>query len=411
MYKNKLQDLSQRSCFNLPSYTCIREGPDHSPRFKATVNFNGELFESPGFCSTLRQAEHSAAEVALDSLSSRGSSHSLAARILDETGVYKNLLQEISQRVGALLPQYATYRTGLGHLPVFTGTVELAGIIFTGEPAKNKKQAKKNAAMAAWSSLKQLAKEDPSTETKSLDEQEQVTVARTLLKYRLKERIDMASSPNSRPKKFSFQNSRPHSSQSSSASTSKILPLICSNITGPQQKCNMVTSTNSYHLLSKPVTSSPALRSQSPILESHSSHSQKFPSAGAAPYIPIQQFVMPYHHIAPSVAVRTAVPCFSSPCMSPPGNFPSPVMHAPAPVHFSVPIAFRQTVHVFGSSVKSKEPAPRPRLVLSPALSPLSRAVVSKTVSSRQEHEGIICSLENLKLVRSAGEHGGSSVK
>ena len=38
---------------------------------------------------------------------------------------------------------------------MFTGTVELAGITFTGEPAKNKKQAEKNAAMAAWSSLKQ----------------------------------------------------------------------------------------------------------------------------------------------------------------------------------------------------------------------------------------------------------------
>lgn len=82
MYKNQLQELAQRSCFNLPSYTCIREGPDHAPRFKATVNFNGEIFESPHYCSTLRQAEHSAAEVALNSLSHRGPSPSLAARIL-----------------------------------------------------------------------------------------------------------------------------------------------------------------------------------------------------------------------------------------------------------------------------------------------------------------------------------------
>lgn len=75
-------------------------------------------------------------------------------KLQDETGVYKNLLQEISQRVGAPLPRYTTYRSGLGHLPVFTGIVELAGITFTGEPAKNKKQAEKNAAMSAWSSLK-----------------------------------------------------------------------------------------------------------------------------------------------------------------------------------------------------------------------------------------------------------------
>jgi hypothetical protein len=82
MYKNQLQELAQRSCFNLPSYACVREGPDHAPRFKATVNFNGEMFESPTFCSTLRQAEHAAAEVALNELSKRGLSSSLAAKVL-----------------------------------------------------------------------------------------------------------------------------------------------------------------------------------------------------------------------------------------------------------------------------------------------------------------------------------------
>ncbi|KZV54829.1 Double-stranded RNA-binding protein 2, partial [Dorcoceras hygrometricum] len=82
MYKNQLQELAQRSCFSLPSYTCVREGPDHAPRFKAIVNFNGDTFESPHYCSTLRQAEHSAAEAALVSLCSSGPSHPLAARIL-----------------------------------------------------------------------------------------------------------------------------------------------------------------------------------------------------------------------------------------------------------------------------------------------------------------------------------------
>lgn len=69
--------------------------------------------------------------------------------------MYKNLLQEIAQRVASPLPRYTTYRHGLGHLPAFTGIVELAGITFRGEPAKNKKQAEKNAALAAWLSLKQ----------------------------------------------------------------------------------------------------------------------------------------------------------------------------------------------------------------------------------------------------------------
>lgn len=156
MYKNQLQELAQRSCFNLPSYSCIREGPDHAPRFKATVSFNGEVFESPGYHATLRQAEHAAAEVALSTLSTRGPTQSLAARILDETGVCKNLLQETAQRAGVSLPIYTTIRSGPKHLPLFTCMVEVGGRNFVGEPAKTKKQAEKNAALAAWSALKQL---------------------------------------------------------------------------------------------------------------------------------------------------------------------------------------------------------------------------------------------------------------
>lgn len=190
MYKNQLQELAQRSCFNLPSYSCIREGPDHAPRFKATVNFNGETFESPTFCSTLRQAEHAAAEVALSTLAKRGPSRALAARVLDETGVYKNLLQETAHRAGLKLPVYTTVRSGPGHVPIFSCTVELAGMAFTGEPARTKKQAQKNAAMAAWSALKKLSQSRTpslgslSLESKGSEEQEQVTIARVLASLR-----------------------------------------------------------------------------------------------------------------------------------------------------------------------------------------------------------------------------------
>lgn len=194
MYKNQLQELAQRSCFNLPSYSCIREGPDHAPRFKAAVNFNGETFESPTFCSTLRQAEHAAAEVALNVLSKKGPSKVLAARVLDETGVYKNLLQETSHRAGLKLPVYTTVRSGPGHGPVFSCTVELAGMSFTGEPAKTKKQAQKNAALTAWSALKKQAKSafsssfsPPSSESGTNDEQDQVIIARYLATLKVPE--------------------------------------------------------------------------------------------------------------------------------------------------------------------------------------------------------------------------------
>ncbi|KAK8515766.1 hypothetical protein V6N12_075791 [Hibiscus sabdariffa] len=309
MYKNQLQELAQRSCFNLPSYTCIREGPDHAPRFKATVNFNGETFENPHYCSTLRQAEHSAAEVALHSLSNRGPSHSLAARIL-----------EISQRVGAPLPHYTTFRSGLGHLPVFTGTVELAGITFTGESAKNKKQAEKNAAMAAWTSLKQLAKETASapSESENNDELEQITVARALLNYRRKEKIAIPNSLNAPipfKKKFLVHNPRPTSPQPP-PTTSKILPLICPKVV--PRNSSMSVTTNVDPLL-------PSLYAPAP--EIRGPHPQKFPAAGAAPYVPIQQFRTACHGIAPPVTIRTAVPVFSAP----PHPTPSSVSPKPPP--------------------------------------------------------------------------------
>ncbi|KAG1361810.1 double-stranded RNA-binding protein 6 [Cocos nucifera] len=348
MYKNQLQELAQRSCFSLPSYTCVREGPDHAPRFKATVNFNGDVFESPSFCTTLRQAEHSAAEVALIALSTRGPSHSLAARILDETGVYKNLLQEIAQRVGAPLPSYVTVRSGLGHLPVFTCTVELAGIIFTGEPAKNKKQAEKNAAMAAWSSLKQLAKQvaSSSSEPENHDEQEQITIARALLNYRLKEKMAMANNPNATPfpKKFPIQPDKKPSLQPSSSTVSKILPLIRPK-SSPRARPTSPVITDG-------APSSPFLQ-----LENCSAWPQKFPTSGM--YAPARHYRMPYHGMAPPVTIRTAVPVFSAPPLPPPavhGHQLPPVMSQS--IRMASPVRIRPVVPVFAAPASAPANAP-----------------------------------------------------
>ncbi|KAE8733798.1 Double-stranded RNA-binding protein 2 [Hibiscus syriacus] len=433
MYKNQLQELAQRSCFNLPSYTCIREGPDHAPRFKATVNFNGETFESPQYCSTLRQAEHSAAEVALQSISNRGPSHSLAARILDETGVYKNLLQEIAQRVGAPLPQYMTFRSGLGHLPIFTGIVELAGIKFTGEPAKNKKQAEKNAAMAAWTSLKLLAKEtaNSSSEPENNDELEQITIARALLNYRIKEKMAMSNSsggPILFTKKFPTQNPRPTSPQSPAA-TSKILPLICPKGVPRNRSMSAAASDKSI----------PA-SSQTYVAESCGARPLKFPAAGAAPYVPIRQLRTPCHGIAPPVTIRTAVPVFSAPprpapsAVSPqppasalptypaqsvlpvqppksvvphPSPSPLPTQLLLAPVQIASPVAIRRAVPIFAAPpvLKEKQTIPVGNedtvTVTASALpnkSPAQAEEVARKTSKNLQESETVQSLELLKI-------------
>ncbi|KAH7662647.1 Double-stranded RNA-binding domain-containing protein [Dioscorea alata] len=368
MYKNQLQELAQRSCFNLPSYSCIREGPDHAPRFKAAVNFNGDVFESPGFCTTLRQAEHSAAEVALAALASRGPSQSLAARILDETGVYKNLLQEIAQRVGAPLPSYTTFRSGLGHLPVFTGTVELAGITFTGEPAKSKKQAEKNAAMAAWSSLKQLAREaaSSSTEPENNDEQEQITIARALLKYRLNQKMAMANDPHASlfPKKFPMQQDRrPSFNQPPPATVSKILPLLRPKSAPRTRPLSPATSDN---------TTFPALFAQP---DNHTARVQKFPAPSAAPYFPVQHFRVPYHAMAQPVTIRTAVPVYSAPPLPPPAKHQLHPIMAP-PMRMASPVCVRPVVRVFAA------PPPAPPAATSAVSVPIQERPLHSTSSS-----------------------------
>ncbi|XP_042012317.1 double-stranded RNA-binding protein 2-like isoform X1 [Salvia splendens] len=343
MYKNQLQELAQRSCFSLPSYTCIREGPDHAPRFKAVVNFNGESFESPHFCSNLRLAEHAAAEAALASLSSRGPSHSLAARILDETGAYKNLLQEIAQRVGSPLPCYTICRSGLGHLPVFTGIVELAGITFQGEPAKNKKQAEKNAALAAWLSLKQLAQKDAgsSLEHENNEEQEQIKIARALQNYRMKERIGVANSRNITVpflQNDSVPTPCPSSPQRPPMSVSKILPLFCQKTASRSRPSSIINNTTSP-------------RPPSP--EVGTTHTQRYPTIGAAPYIPVNQYRTPYHGIAPPVTMRTAVPVFSAPPLPPPA---AQVMHC-RPSGLVPPVCIRQAVPVSSAPPALKPPS------------------------------------------------------
>ncbi|KAL3338335.1 hypothetical protein AABB24_030468 [Solanum stoloniferum] len=345
MYKNQLQELAQRSCFNLPSYTCIREGPDHAPRFKATVNFNGEVFESPNYCSTLRQAEHSAAE--------------------DETGVYKNLLQEVSQRVGASLPAYTAFRSGLGHLPVFTCTVELAGVTFTGESAKNKKQAEKNAAMAAWSSLKSLTQQSESAkpDRRRNDEQEHVTVARALQRYILKARAARVPFPI----KFPTPNPRPSSAQQLSSTTSKLLPLICPRTAPrsrpvsplclkPASQGRRIDNTGSDASLS-PRTAQTInnILKDSFAMDSHRVRPEKFPAAGAAPYIPVRHFG-PHHRMAPPVTIRNAIPVFSAPPL-PQSSQPPRVMRPPG-LGVAPPVCIRQAVPVYAAPPVRAEELP-----------------------------------------------------
>lgn len=181
------------------------------------------------------------------------------------------------------------------------------------------------------------------------DEQEQITIARALLKYRIKEKmaIATANTPNALPfpKKIPMQETKQTFSHPP-VTGSKILPLIRPK-SAPRNR-------PSVHM-------NDALTSQQfATTENRGCRSQKFPTAGAAPYVPVRHYQNVYHGMAPPVTIRTAVPVFSAPphppppgCCAPPGMGPG-VRMAPA-------VNIRSVVPVFAappSVVRIEDPPP-----------------------------------------------------
>lgn len=76
----------------------------------------------------------------------------------DDSGLFKNLLQELAQKEGLDVPKYETNVSGPPHIPTFVSTVEIKGQSFGGQAAKSKKQAETNAAKVAYTDLQERKK-------------------------------------------------------------------------------------------------------------------------------------------------------------------------------------------------------------------------------------------------------------
>ncbi|KAJ0989834.1 hypothetical protein J5N97_008190 [Dioscorea zingiberensis] len=159
-YKSQLMKLAHIKKLDEPIYNCIREGPPHALRYKATVTIDGQTFESPQFFGTLKEAENSAAKRAVLSWSS-------GEREEEDPMFYKNLLQVLAHKEGFSLPNYTTIMDGASHIPNFSSKVEIEGEFFHGETATTKKQAEMNAAKVAWCELRErrlnMLSESPSS--------------------------------------------------------------------------------------------------------------------------------------------------------------------------------------------------------------------------------------------------------
>ncbi|CAO2171623.1 unnamed protein product [Urochloa humidicola] len=150
-YKNQLQMYAQKRGKQLPSYRPIYEGSLHAPLFKSEVTIDGQKFESPEYCRTMKEAEAAAAKVALISLPQEASPPQQSPV---PSVSYKNLLQELVQKQGFPLPVYTTTTNISSHSGAFLSTVEIQGTTFQGEPGNTKKQAEMNAAKVAFQHFK-----------------------------------------------------------------------------------------------------------------------------------------------------------------------------------------------------------------------------------------------------------------
>ncbi|VFQ61132.1 unnamed protein product [Cuscuta campestris] len=145
IYKNRLQQYAQKQGMTLPYYSTETEGPPHERLFRSKVAIAGNIYESPQYFRTLKEAEQAAAKVALEALS--------PVEIQKGGGLYKTLLQQLAQKLGHLFPVYKTIQCGPPHAASFISTVQVGEETFQGHEAKSKKQAEMNAAEVAYNTL------------------------------------------------------------------------------------------------------------------------------------------------------------------------------------------------------------------------------------------------------------------
>ncbi|VAH80605.1 unnamed protein product [Triticum turgidum subsp. durum] len=169
-HKLQLQMYAQKRGKQLPWYDRIQEGPSHAPRFKSIVTIDGQTFESPQYCHTIKEAEYAAANLALVSLAQEVSSEEQ----LPVQGMqYTNPRHELAEKEGSSLPVCNTSSDNLKNSSISKSTVHTLGESFQEGPGNTKKQ--KQMMVAPFQPSKDIGSQmQQGTET--LTEQEVKTV-------------------------------------------------------------------------------------------------------------------------------------------------------------------------------------------------------------------------------------------
>ncbi|KAK4856665.1 hypothetical protein QYF36_019857 [Acer negundo] len=190
MYKTKLQELCHQNRWGLPRYSSMKDGPDHTPLFKASVLLNALSFHSSVSCKSSKDAQNQAAMRAFlhftspspnkcslslgDFLTSaepklaaggpeiRETSQSpeIHSKAPDVQCRYKSQLQNYARWKKINSPTYTSTREGPAHAPCFKATVTVDGRTFASSDFfKSRKEAEHAAANDDCSFYKSLLQE------------------------------------------------------------------------------------------------------------------------------------------------------------------------------------------------------------------------------------------------------------
>ncbi|KAK9700244.1 hypothetical protein RND81_08G226200 [Saponaria officinalis] len=160
MYKNRLQEFAQRANLQLPSYHTVNEQELRQvPKFRSTVEVDGEKYTSTNTFTTRKAAEQDVAKLALESISkkikncvSRNTKDGGFPPIHEDRVFSKSILHEFAAKKNLEKPTYDTVKLESA-LPLFVSSLVFDGVKYTGEPSVNKKEAEQLAARAVILSI------------------------------------------------------------------------------------------------------------------------------------------------------------------------------------------------------------------------------------------------------------------
>ncbi|KAJ1376386.1 Double-stranded RNA-binding domain [Sesbania bispinosa] len=149
--KNRLQELAQKSNIALPLYQTINEGDQHGPKYRSTVFVDGVSYTSQLTFPQRKAAEQEAARLALESLPKKikDEGHSLVS---EDITFCKTIMNEYATKLNLVRPIFNTVKQE-GLVCAFVSTVVFNGTSYTGDAARNKKDAEQLAARAAILSI------------------------------------------------------------------------------------------------------------------------------------------------------------------------------------------------------------------------------------------------------------------